>query len=313
MRRHRRPGGRAHHGRIRHARGLPFLHRPADGQIAVDRIVRGGLIGQQVGPHAAPEEFGKDLARVAQQAHGHRSFLFARAADQRERFVDVVGGVIEVAGLQPHVDARALAFDGQAGRARHHRRQRLRAAHAAETRGEQPAAGEVAAVVLAAHLDEGFVGALHDALRADVDPRAGRHLAVHHEALAVELVEVFPGAPARHEIGVGQQHARRVGVCRENAHRFTGLDQQRLIGLEALQGFDDAIETVPVARGAADAAVDHELFGTLGHRRVEVVHEHAQRRFGEPALCARACLPVAARMTRLCVSVRVMEYVQSQI
>ena len=41
---------------------------------------------------------------------------------------------------------------------------------------------------------------------------------------------------------------------------------------------------LPVARRAADAAVDHEFLGPLGHRRVEVVHEHAQRRFGEPAL-----------------------------
>ncbi len=70
--------------------------------------------------------------------------------------------------------------------------------------------GEVAAIVLAAHLDEGLVGALHDALRADVDPGAGRHLAVHHQPLAIELVEVLPGRPVRHEVGVGDQHARRV-------------------------------------------------------------------------------------------------------
>jgi hypothetical protein len=37
---------------------------------------------------------------------------------------------------------------------------------AAEARGQQPPAGEVAAVVLAAHLHEGLVGALHDPLGA---------------------------------------------------------------------------------------------------------------------------------------------------
>ena len=46
----------------------------------------------------------------------------------------------------------------------HGRGQRLRAAHAAEARGQDPAAREVAAIVLAADLDEGLVGALHDAL-----------------------------------------------------------------------------------------------------------------------------------------------------
>src|SRR5580693_5539350 len=39
-----------------------------------------------------------------------------------------------------------------------------------------------------------------------------------------------------------------------------------------------------VLRGAADAAVNHELLGTLCHLRVEVVHEHAHGRFRQPAL-----------------------------
>ena len=51
-----------------------------------------------------------------------------------------------------------------------------------------------------------------------------------------------------------------------------------------LQGRDDAVEALPVARRAADAAIDHELLGPLGDRGIEIVHEHAQRRFGEPAL-----------------------------
>ena len=61
--------------------------------------------------------------------------------------------------------------------------------------GQDPLALEVAAIVLAAGLDEGLVGALHDALRADIDPRAGRHLAVHHQALLIELVEMRPSSP----------------------------------------------------------------------------------------------------------------------
>ena len=118
---------------------------------------------------------------------------------------------------------------------------------------------EIAAVVPPADLDEGLVGALHDALAADVDPGAGRHLAVHHQALAVELVEVLPGGPVRHEVGVGDQHARRVGVGAEHADRLAGLHQQRLVALERRRVVDDAVEALPVARGAADAAIDDEL------------------------------------------------------
>ena len=113
--------------------------------------------------------------------------------------------------------------------------------------------------MLAAHLDEGLVGALHDALAADVDPRAGGHLAVHHQALAIELVEMLPGRPVRHEVGVGDQHARRIGMGAEHADRLAGLHQQRLVVFELAQRGDDAVEALPVARRAADAAIDHEL------------------------------------------------------
>ena len=137
--------------------------------------------------------------------------------------------------------------------------------------------------MLLAHLDEGFVRALHDPLAADIDPAARRHLAVHHEAFAVERVEMLPRRPVRHEIGIGEQHARRVFMRLEHADGFARLYEQRLIAFEALQGGYDAVEAFPIARGTADAAIDDEFFRAFGHFRVEIVHEHAQRRFGQPA------------------------------
>ena len=153
-------------------------------------------------------------------------------------------------------------------------------------------------IVPAPHLDEGLVGALHDALRADIDPRARGHLAVHHEPLAIELVEAVPGRPVRHEIRVGDEHARRVGVGAEHADRLAGLDEQRLIALEAAQRRDDAVERRPVARRPADAAIDDELARPLGDVGIEIVHEHPQRRFGQPALGAELG-SAGARMTRI--------------
>ena len=150
--------------------------------------------------------------------------------------------LVEVARAQAQVDARLLALDRQRRRAGEGRRQRLRAAHAAEARGEDPAPGEAAAEVLPAGLDEGLVGALHDALGADVDPGAGRHLAVHHQALAVELVEVLPGRPLRHQVRVGDQHARRVDVGAEHADRLARLDEQRLVVAERRAALQDRVE-----------------------------------------------------------------------
>ena len=99
-------------------------------------------------------------------------------------------------------------LDGEQHAPVHRRGERLRAAHPAEAGGEHEPAGERAAEVLARRLGEGLVGALQDALGADVDPGARGHLAVHHQALALELVEVLPGGPGGHQVRVRDQHAR---------------------------------------------------------------------------------------------------------
>jgi hypothetical protein len=141
-----------------------------------------------------------------------------------------------------------------------------------------------AAEMLAADLDEGLVGALHDALRADIDPRAGGHLAVHHQALAIELVEVVQRRPMRHDVGIGDQHPRRIGMGPKHADRLAGLHQQGFVALQLFQRGHDAVVALPVARRAADAAIDHEFVRLLGDVRIEIVHQHAERRFGLPAL-----------------------------
>src|SRR5208282_5038407 len=106
--------------------------------------------------------------------------------------------------------------------------ERLGAAHAAEPGGEDPAAFEAAAVMPAGGLGEGLEGAADDALAADVDPRAGRHLAVHYEAPAVELVEMLERRPMADEVRVGEEDARRVGMGLEHADGLARLDEQRL-------------------------------------------------------------------------------------
>ena len=138
--------------------------------------------------------------------------------------------------------------------------------------------------MLAAHLGEGLERALDDALRADVDPAAGGHLAVHHQALAIERVEHLPIGPFGHEVGVGDEHARRVLVGAEDADRLARLDEQGLVVLEPLQRLDDGVVALPIARGAADPAVDDQALRVLGDLVVEVVHQHPHRGLGGPAL-----------------------------
>lgn len=243
-----------------------------------------GLVGDHVRAYAAANQFRKDLGGIAQQGDGDGLAFGGVALDPRQGVVQVLGLLVDVATAQAEVDAALLALDVQRTGAGQGRRQRLGAAHAAKAGGKHPAAFEIAVVMLAASLDEGFVGALDDALAADVDPRTGGHLAVHRQALGVQFVEVFPGRPVRHQVGVGDQHPRRVGVGLEHADRLAGLYQQGLVVVQLLEGLDDPVVALPVARGTADAAVNHQFSGVLRDLRVKVVHQHAQRRFGQPAL-----------------------------
>ncbi|MNX77150.1 hypothetical protein D3C86_1086760 [compost metagenome] len=246
--------------------------------------MRAGLVRDHVGAHIAAHEFRQDLGGIAAQRHGDRPAFPRVSGDARQRIVEVARLFIDVARAQTEVDAALLAFDVQRARAGQGGGQRLRAPHAAQAGRQHPAARQPAVVVLAAGLDEGLVGALHDALAADVDPAARRHLAVHRQAAGIQFVEMLPGGPVRHQIGIGDQHARRVGVGLEHAHRLARLHQQCFVVVQFLERRDDLVVTIPVARGAADAAVHHQLLGVFGHVRVQVVHQHAQWRFGQPAL-----------------------------
>jgi hypothetical protein len=267
-------------GGIALAHFLPFGDRPAGRAIAVDGIVRAGLVGDRVGTDAARQHLRHDFRRVAEQADAGR---FGCGVDDLERFADAGRAAVEIARLEPFLDAAVLDFDGDAVSAGHHRRERLRAAHPAEPGGQDPPARKIAAIMLAAHFGEGLVRALHDALRADVDPAARGHLAVHHQPGAIELVEHLPIGPFGHQVGIGDQHPRRVFVGAEHADRLARLDQQSFLVAEPFERFDDAVETCPVARGTADATVNDEALRVLGDRIVEIVHQHPHRGFGRPA------------------------------
>jgi len=111
--------------------------------------------------------------------------------------------------------------------------------------------------------------ALHNALRADVDPRTRRHLAVHHQPAALEFVEVLPVRPAAHQIRVRDEHPRRVFVGSEDADRPAALHQQRLVVGEALERAHNGVERGPISRGLAGSAVNDEVIGTLGDRGID--------------------------------------------
>ena len=283
-----------HAHRVEHPRLVPggvapaqlgrLVEAAARGDVPQPEIVRRGLVGHHIGADAAPHQLGQHLGDVAHQAHRERPALPLRVLHQSERAVEVGLQPVAVAGVHPPADPGLVHVHAQAGGAVHRGGQRLGAAHPAEPAGHHQPALQRAAEVLPGALGEGLVRALEDPLGPDVDPRAGGHLPVHREAQGLEPAELLPGGPAGHEVGVGDQHPGRLGVGAKHAHGLPALHQQGLVVLQPPQGGDQPLVRGPVAGGLAAAAVHHQLLRTLGDRRIQVVHQHAQGGLLVPAL-----------------------------
>ena len=119
---------------------------------------------------------------------------------ERPQDLVVYGGIGKAARNWECFDAIGLTLDRKHRHARHRGGQGLGATHATEARRQNPAPGEIPAVVLPPHLHKRLVGALHDSLATDIDPRTGRHLAKHHQAFLIQLAKVLPVRPRGHEV-----------------------------------------------------------------------------------------------------------------
>ena len=141
--------------------------------------------------------------------------------------------------------------------------------------------------------------ALQDALRADVDPRAGGHLAVHHQAARLELAEVAPRSPSSaDEVRVRDQHARRVGVRPEDADRLARLHEQRLVVARARAARATIASKPPsCARPCRCRRRRRDPRGRSATSGSRLFMQHAQRGFLHPAL-AGELVPRGARGSR---------------
>ncbi|HEX2304091.1 MAG TPA: hypothetical protein VHH57_10755 [Gaiella sp.] len=105
--------------------------------------MRRRLIGDEVEGLAAPRELGHDLSGVSQQPHRQRPSLAGRSANASERVVDGVDSFVEVPRVQATLNPHGIDLDAEHRGAGHRPGERLRPAHAAETRRQDRPAREV--------------------------------------------------------------------------------------------------------------------------------------------------------------------------
>ena len=238
-----------------------------------------------------PRSPGRSSSGSTSAAFAHRPTLSARRSRLARRQRSTASSrssacLVEVAGLEPAPDASRSTSTHSATPSFI-----VTASGCAPPMPPRPAVsvtvpGERAAEAPPRDLGEALVGALHDPLAADVDPRAGGHLAVHRQPERLEPAELVPGGPLADQVRVRDQHARRPLVRAEHAHRLAGLDEQRLVVGERPQRAHDRVEGLPGARRLARC------------RRRRRARPAARRRPGRGCSSASAAPPPAASRGR---------------
>ena len=176
--------------------------------------------------------------------------------------------------------------------------ERLRATHAAQPGSDDEAPCERAAEVARRHGAKRLVRALHDALRADVDPRAGGHLAVHREAQALESPELIPVGPASHEIGIGDAARAAHRACVRNTATGLPLCTSSVSSSASVRSVRTMASNASHERAARPVPpYTTRSSGRSATSAIEVVHQHAQRGFLLPPR-QRALAPRGARTGR---------------
>ncbi len=132
---------------------------------------------------------------------------------------------------------------------------------------------------------------LHDALRSDVNPTPRRHLPVHGEPQLFQRPELLPGRPPAHQVGVRNQHPRRLIMRAEDAHRPARLHQQRLVVFQPFQLTHNRVKRRPVPCRPARAPVNHQILRPFRHLRIQIVHQHPQGGLLRPAFRAHCPAP----------------------
>ncbi len=281
-------GHRAHRAldvevRLGGAQGDRVVQADLGRDVAAERVVGRGLVGDDVEALAGLRPGRLDLGGVADQGDRQGKTLGGRPASPGQGLGRIGREPVHVADLVPPPSSALVDLDADRRPVVHRHGQRLGAAHPAEPGGQGHRPAERAAEVLAGELAERLVRPLEDPLGPDVDPGAGGHLAVHHQAGGLELPEVLPGGPLPDQVRVGDEDPGRPGMGPEDADRLAALDQERLVVGQPAKLADDRVERLPRPGCATGPAVDHERVGVLGDLRIEVVHEHPQDGFLLPA------------------------------
>ena len=184
--------------------------------------------------------------------------------------------------MQTPFDPPRIDIDEQPDTAIKSDRLRLGAAHLSKTGGQHELSGKIAPSMLTCQRAKRFIRALQDALRADVYPTPGGHLAVHHQAFTLVFVELLLRRPMRDDVCIRNEDSRRVRVRSEHPDRLARLDHQRFVFVQLTETAQNGVKTLPISRRLASAAVNDQIVRVERHIRIKIILYHPIRGLNQP-------------------------------
>ena len=120
--------------------GSFFEQKPAR-DVAIQRVVRGSLVGQDIRHDAALRELRNHVGAIADQPNRHGFFLANSVLQDAQRFIKRVDHEVAVASPQALLDALRINLHAEEAGAGHGRGEWLRSAHAAHAAAHNQLAG----------------------------------------------------------------------------------------------------------------------------------------------------------------------------
>ena len=245
---------------------------------AVVGHMAGGLVAHQIHMDLLPLQIFQQIHDIAVVGDGAGGLFRQMRLRQRQRLRQGSGSGADPALREAGVDAAVVHLGDQRHRAGDLRGLALRAAHAAQTGGNEQAPRKIAlpgdAQFEPPGVEQRVEGAVDDALGADIHPAAGGHLPVIGHAQRRRPVEVLLVVKGAHHQAVGQDDPGRSFVGAEQTQRMAGKDGQRLLPGQLLQIGHNEPVLHPVLADLAGLAVGHQLIGIEGHIKIQIVVDH---------------------------------------
>ena len=97
--------------RIGLAQHIGLFEGEAGGDVAVQRVVGGRLVGDHVDIDSAPRQLGQDLRGIAGEADRQRAALAAGGIETRQSVIEIRGPLVEISGLDAALDPLDVDLD----------------------------------------------------------------------------------------------------------------------------------------------------------------------------------------------------------